>query len=267
VAESVWRQGFDSGRVAPPSLRARSRVPLAAAVLLAGALIAAAAPAWAVTYKWTDEKGVVHYTDKMPPEAINKGNVQLNKQGVPIKKTDPALTPEQRRAQESEEARRREVAKEAAERARRDRALQSSYTTEDEIDLAKKRALSTIDAVVQSARAYGDQLGKRKREAESKKASYGSGPVPPALERELEAVNRELARQTDLFDLKKREREAVIVKYDAEKQRWRELIAPKGGGAAQAGEGLAATSASPPAAASGGASSDAANPGAGTAQK
>jgi len=29
----------------------------------------------AATYKWVDDQGVVHYTDKMPPEAINKGSV------------------------------------------------------------------------------------------------------------------------------------------------------------------------------------------------
>src|SRR4030095_9995547 len=57
----------------------------------------------ATTYKWVDDKGVVHYTDKLPPEALNKGSVELNKQGIPVKKNDPALSPEQRRAQEAEE--------------------------------------------------------------------------------------------------------------------------------------------------------------------
>ncbi len=262
VAESVRPQGFDNGRLAWQSFRAALAAPLARAALLAVVVVAAPVPAWAATYKWTDDKGVVHYSDKMPPEAVNKGSVQLNKQGVPIKKTDPALTPEQRRAQEAEEARRREIAREEAEQARRDRALLSSYTTEGEIDLARNRALLTIDGVVQSARAYGDQLGKRKREAESKKASYGSGPVPAALERELEGINRELARQTELLDLKKREAEVVVAKYDAEKQRWRELIAAKGDATPQAAQSLTPTSAIPAAAMSG-----TTTPGAATAKK
>jgi len=251
VVESVWRQGLDNGRVTPRATGMHSAAALAGAVLLAAALVTAPVPSRAATYKWTDDNGVVHYTDKMPPEAVNKGTVLLNKQGVPIKKTDPALTSEQRRALEAEESRRREVAREEAEKARRDRALLSSYTTESEIDLARKRALSTIDGVVQSSRAYGDQLAKRKRDAEAKKASFGNGPVPPALERELEGINRELARQTELLDLKRREAEAVVAKYDAEKLRWRELIAAKGGLAPQAVQGLTPASGTSAAAMSG----------------
>jgi len=68
------------------------------ALLVLAILIVSAPVARATLYKWVDDQGVVHYTDKMPPEAINKGNTELNKQGITIKKTEPALTPEQRRA-------------------------------------------------------------------------------------------------------------------------------------------------------------------------
>jgi hypothetical protein len=245
VVESVRRQSMDNGRVAALPCRARAMAPLAAAALLATAVAVVAVPVRAATYKWVDENGVVHYTDKMPPEAVNKGVVQLNKQGVPIKKTEAALTPEQRRAQEAAEAQRREAAKVEAERERRDRALLSSYTTEAEIDLARQRALSTIDSVVHSARAYGEQLTRRKHEAEIRKASYDTGKVPLALERELEGIDRELARQNELLELKKRETDAVIAKYDAEKRRWRELIAAKGSAAPQSSQGITPTSANP----------------------
>ncbi len=124
------------------------------AALALAALILSANAARAATYKWVDDQGVVHYTDKMPPEAINKGSIELNKQGVAIKKNDPALTPEQRRAREAEEERARQVAKAREEIQRKDRALLQSYTTESEIDLSKKRALGTIDAQIQSAQAY-----------------------------------------------------------------------------------------------------------------
>ena len=77
----------------------------------------------------------------MPPDAVNKGNVELNKQGIAIKKTEPAITPEQSKAPEAEEERQREEAKLQAETARRDRALLDSYTTESDIDLAKSLAV------------------------------------------------------------------------------------------------------------------------------
>ena len=49
----------------------------------------------------------MHYTGQAAPEAINKGNVELNKQGIPVRENDPALTPEQRRVKDADEERAR----------------------------------------------------------------------------------------------------------------------------------------------------------------
>ena len=196
-----------------------------AASALALALVAAAGAAGATTYKWVDEKGVVHYTDKIPQDAVNKGSTVLDKQARPVKKIDPALTPEQRRALEAEEEQRRQQARVAEEVARRDRALMSSYTTEAEIDLARARALATIDAQIESAQGYTAQLRKRKDEIDKRKVAGGEKALTPAIERELEGAERELARQARLIELKQAERAAAIAKYDADKSRWRELRA------------------------------------------
>ena len=199
---------------------------LAGAALVLGALtLILAAPAHATTYKWVDDQGVVHYTDKIPPEALNKGNVELNKQGLAIKKTDPALTPEQRKAREAEEARAQQMAKDRALVERRDRALLATYTTESEIDLARNRAISTIDAQVQSANAYSVTLNKRKADLDGKKAALGDKPVPPVLEREAANIGEELAKQADLIAVKQKEIIVVNARYDADKKRWKELRA------------------------------------------
>lgn len=212
----------------------RAALPWVGAALAAFALLAAPGLSRAATYKWVDDKGVVHYSDKLPPEGVNKGNVELNSQGVPIRKTDPALTPEQRRAREIEDERRRQSVREEEEFERRDRALLASYTSEGEIELARNRALKTIEDVVQSAIGYSEQLTKRKVVTEAKKADYRGKPVPVAIESELESVAVEIARQADLIAQKKREAVAVNAKYDADKKRWRELVAAKGGAAATA---------------------------------
>jgi hypothetical protein len=206
---------------------------LLATLPLAATLTLASGVARGATYKWVDEKGVVHYTDHMPPEAVNKGNAVLNKQGVTVKKTEPAPTPEQRRAKEEEEQRQRELAKQQEESARRDRALLSSYTAEAEIDLARNRSLRTIESVVESSTAYREQLLRRKAALEArKKTEFANKPVPVTVERELETISAELAKQSDLLALKQKEAAAVNAKYDADKKRWHELVAAKGGEAA-----------------------------------
>ena len=111
--------------------------------------------------------------------------------------------------------------------ARRDRALVSSYTSEAEIDLARNRSLQTINNVIQSSQAFSEQLNKRKVDVEAKKAESQGKPVVAVLDRELESIDAELARQAELIAQKKRETAAITAKYDADKQRWRELVAAK----------------------------------------
>ena len=173
------------------------------------AMLVASGTARSAMYKWVDEKGVVHYTDKMPPEAVDKASVELNKQGVPINRTEKALTPEQRRAIEQEAERAKEAARAQEEINRRDRALVSSYTSEAEIDLARNRSLQTINNVISSSQAFSEQLTKRKVDVEAKKAESQGKPIVAVLDRELESIDAELARQSDLIAQKQKEVVAI----------------------------------------------------------
>ena len=199
----------------------------AARCLIAIGLAAGSAAALAATYKWVDDQGVVHYTDKVPADAVNKGSVVMGKDGGTLRKVDPAPTAEQRRVSAQEAERGKLLARQQEDVLRRDRALAASYTSESEIDLARNRALNTIDAVLQSAGAYSAQLNKRKSELTLRIASYKDKPVPNVLERESESLDAELGRQEELVVVKRREMAAVNAKYDADKVRWRAMIAAK----------------------------------------
>jgi len=174
-------------------------------------------------YKWVDDQGVVHYTDRIPPESVSKGATVLDKQGRSVKTIDPAPTAEQRKAAEAEAERQREVAKVNAEQTRRDRALTQSFTSEAEIDVARARAVSTMEAQLTTIGAYIADMTRRKQELEKRKAGYGAKPVPSALDNEINSVTEELARQTALLAQKKEALVAVGRKYDADKQRWQEI--------------------------------------------
>ena len=192
---------------------------------LCAAAVALAPAARAATYKWVDDKGEVHYSDQIPPEAVNKANVQLNKQGVPVKSTDAAPTAEQRKAKADEEERQKQLAKEKELIDRRDKALLATYTMESEIELARRRALSTIEQQIQSSTASTEQLTRRKQELEAKKAAAGDKGLPPVTERELASINVELAKQADLVAARQKDVVLVNVRYDADRKRWRELRA------------------------------------------
>ena len=218
-----------------PSRAARGRWtgPLAARCLAAAcALVPLAAPA--AMYKWVDDKGVVHYSDQIPPDAVSKGNAQLNSQGVTVKKYDPAANAEQQKARADEAARQSAAARETEANSRRDRAVLDSYTSETDIDLAKSRAVRTIQLALDSAKGYSAQLTKRKAALLERKATFGGKPVPADIERELVAGDAELARQADLIALKEKQLVEVTARYDADKERWRMLKGEQAKAAANA---------------------------------
>lgn len=100
--------------------------------MLALLLVPQAASAEKRILKWTDKNGVVHYGDVLPAQASGRGNTELSRQGVIVKKT-------QAYKNQAEQ----EASKRQSDQLRRDSALLASYSSIEEIDLAMKR---NIDA-------------------------------------------------------------------------------------------------------------------------
>jgi hypothetical protein len=202
-------------------------------LLIGALLVTIGSNARAALYKWTDERGVTHYSDKLPIEAVNRASSELSRDGVTVRKTEPTkpvshATP---KVQDDEQQRLRLAERERQLAERRDRALLESYTDEAEIDLAKSRAVATLDGQAQSAEAFIAQMSKRRAELEAKKVTYAPRPVPGSIEREIETIDGEVAHQNEFIAAKRKEAAAVAARYDADKQRFRELrgIPPAGG--------------------------------------
>ena len=208
-------------REAPPD-EARGSMWLIPALLLGALFIVIAVNAHAALYKWTDPNGHVHYSDQLPPDAVNQTSYQLNRQGMTIRKTEQ-VHPVAKPKDESEAQRLKDAERERMIAQRRDRALIESYANESEIDLAKARAVATIEGQVQSAQAFIGQMTKRRDELEATKTTFAPRPVPGSIEREIETIDAEIARQNEFIAGKKKESATVAARYDSDRQRYREL--------------------------------------------
>ena len=194
-------------------------------IALVGAMVAALVSgiAGAETYKITDEKGRVQYTDRVPPEAANRGMVELNKQGMTKTVTAPPLTPEQRKNEEEKMERQRQAERAAMRQRAQANALLASYTSESDIDVAKRRNLAIIGAAILSAEARIKALEKRAVALEKEKVYYDNKPIPDKLRREITAVEQEIPKQHEFISARKQEALTVQLKYDQQKERFREL--------------------------------------------
>ena len=195
----------------------------ALALALAAALAVPGVSAVADTYKILDEKGRVQYTDRVPPDAINRGMVELNKQGMAKKVTEPTPTPEQRRLLE-QKAEREKLAQKEAERQRAvDNALLQSYTSEADIDVAKRRNLALVGAAIISAEARIKALERRATALEKERVFYESKPIPDKLKREIASIAAEIPKQYEIIQAKNEEALAIETKYAEQKERYREV--------------------------------------------
>jgi chromosome segregation ATPase len=179
--------------------------------------------AHAALYKWVDDRGVVQYSDKPPPN--NKGSVELSKRGIVVKKLDPSLTPEQRKAKEAEEARLKAEKEEELAQRRADNALLQSFTSTQEIDMRRNRDLQALDAILANLRSQERTISNRLSEDRRRADSYRTrGKAPPEgvmsdvsrSEGELKLVRNEMQRR-------EQEKTATRDKYEALKRRYVEL--------------------------------------------
>jgi archaellum component FlaC len=187
-------------------------------------LAVAALPAHAKLYKWVDAQGNVHYTDTLPPDSAGQGNSEVKKSGSVVKRAESTEEKEKRLAAEKEAA----VAKKAAaERARKDRALLATYTSEQEIDLSRDRALEHHNLAIKSAEARLKQLEPRVKDITKKveAASKGGKPVPAYLKQQYDSALSEVEDAKASISMNQEAMVAVRERYETDKLRFRELTA------------------------------------------
>lgn len=194
---------------------------LGAGLVLCGALCTNAE---AKLYKWVDDNGTTHYGETIPPEYANKDATRFSDKGR-VEKRIEKLTPEELRAREAEDAKKNAAQKAATEAKRRDNALLSTFSNENEIDLARDRGLQQIEAriksfttMLKSAQESLDMLHK-----EQDGLVKQNKAIPKSL---LEDIDEGEARAAKLQkDLEQNEQESANVKarFEADKVRYRQL--------------------------------------------
>ncbi len=195
------------------------------ALAMSLALLLTQAVARAELFKWVDEKGVTHYGDRIPPEYSKQGNSQLNKRGITVRKVDPALTAEERRARQEEELRLKDALKQAEAQQREDLALINTYSTEQEIDLARDRRVAQIDQIVSQAQTQSLELDKRVASVTDALKRVKAPNAKAVQEQELAALDKRQGAMRAAIAKLRADRQDVIAHFEQDKLRFREIKA------------------------------------------
>jgi len=188
--------------------------------LIAAALVlpAQAGQGNAHMYKCIDSAGKAYYSDKMNPDCDQ--SLELNRQGVvmpkkqvakpaQLSKPDPAVVPSGNSKQQE----------------RRDRALMATYTSEAEIDAARDRSLAIpaqgTKSIESKLEKLNTHLTELKRQADT--LATQKKPLPPHLLEDVNASQRAVSGLEADLAQRKAQSDSISAKYEADKQRFREL--------------------------------------------
>jgi hypothetical protein len=180
---------------------------------------------------WDNKDGVRECGYAVPPEYAQKEHEELNKQGTVVKEFDRAKTPEEIAQERAEKER---IAKEQAEKKRlareqaaRDRVLLDTFTTEEDLNLARKGKLQAIDTRVKHAEKLVEKLENSlsKMEDEAALLERSGKPVPERMQKDIAGVQRQIEDNKVFIEERRKEKEEVHVKFDADLTRYRELKA------------------------------------------
>lgn len=193
------------------------------------ALIAAPAAAQGAKklYKWTDEKGNVYYSDKVPPDQVKQGREELNAQGVTTKTVDRALTAEELAEKRAREAEARRLAEEAKRQADEEKRFISAYANEEDLHRSFNQNLELLGQQIASSRA---DVGLRQKSldqllARAAEVERSGKKVDPGLLSMIETERRAIAQQNAYVEQKEAEKAAAEADYQAKLARYRELVA------------------------------------------
>lgn len=178
-------------------------------------------------YRWVDAEGKVHYTDTLPPEAVDQARDEINSSGVTVNRVERALTEEERAAKRIADAEAERQANLKAEQDKMDAALMGSYATEADLARAYRERFDLLDQSLEAAR-----VGIRSQEksledqlAHAASLERGGKPVPATVQSSIAAARKQVEDQREYLRRRETELQNLQAEYDRILQRYRLLKA------------------------------------------
>jgi hypothetical protein len=194
------------------------------AALGAAVLLAAPLAAQAQTYRCTAKDGKKYYSSTIPRQCIGRPVEQLNAQGLVVRRIDPEGDEKARVAKEAALEKKREQEAAHREETQRNRALLATYTSERDIEDARKRALADNQKAVRDVETRIEAIRKRRAGYEKEMEFYKSGgKAPGKLTEDIQNADIEIKANQDLLAVKQKEVENINARYDEDKKRYRHL--------------------------------------------
>lgn len=176
-------------------------------------------------FKWTDENGKVHYSDKVPPQHARHQRDVLNEQGLTVKKVAAAKTAEQLKEEEKQAKLLEKQRQKDEKQATYDRMLLNSYLNEENLINTQDAKIESIENIIRASNLTLKNQEKRLMELRKTAANHerGGKSVPETVLDQIYKTKDQIQRTHDYIAKKKVEQGDIREKYGKDIQRYREL--------------------------------------------
>jgi hypothetical protein len=181
-----------------------------------------------VTYRCTSKDGKKYYGSAIPMQCAGEIVEQLNAQGRVVRRIDADGRDNEKKEKEAL-AKKKEEDPATREQQRRNRALLATYTSERDIEDARRRALTDNQKAVADVQNKIEAIKKSRAKYEKELEFYkdgskkGSAKPPAKLTQDIANADIDLKAQEDLLAVKQKEVATINAKYDEDKKRYLEL--------------------------------------------
>jgi hypothetical protein len=192
-----------------------------------GALFAAAAAAQSPpgTMFSCVANGKTYTADRPPPECVNSDIRELNRDGSVRRVIARPLTVEEQRTRALEAKKKLEEEERQLAQRRRDRSLLEAYANEEEIEAARRKALESAEQVVKRSLERAASLAQDRKRLDNEAEFYQKREQPDSLKRAFALNAQAVSAEEKILAEARSEVTRINERFDAEKKRYRELLA------------------------------------------
>lgn len=198
---------------------------------LLGALLASAGTVWAASGTVQGSiftctvNGKTYSGDRMPQECANSDVRELNRDGSLRRVIARPLTQDELRARAVEAKKRLEDEDKLVAQRRRDKSLLEAYASDEEIEAARSKSLETAtQAIARATQRIANLNGERKK-IDDEAEFYKKRTVPDQIKRSYVSNQQQMSAEEKILSEARLETQRINERFDAEKKRFRELLA------------------------------------------
>ncbi|MGB7933783.1 MAG: DUF4124 domain-containing protein [Gammaproteobacteria bacterium] len=176
-------------------------------------------------YKWVDENGEIQYGDRVPPQYATTERSVMNDQGRTVKVYEAPKSPEEKAEAQALVKQQAENRKIAEQQAVRDHSLLSTYSSEEDMLMARDSKISSVETLIQLTNSRLDSMQEHLNELTNDAAEFerSGKKLPEGLVNQMKNLKEQIENNEDFLKTKQTEKEQLASKFDEDIKRYREL--------------------------------------------